>query len=89
MMMNKDNFSALVMAIGVVSLIVGFAVYFNSPELNKVIGSGQGGGTTNFIPAIQIVQEGGNDSMTTKKHNFQLTSPNSKKHLSLKRLQDT
>src|SRR5918995_1000426 len=37
-MMNKDNFSALVMAIGVVSLIVGFAVYFNSPELNKVIG---------------------------------------------------
>lgn len=89
MMTNKDNFSALVMAIGVVSLIVGFAVYFNSPELNKVIGSGQGGGTTNFIPAIQIVQEGGNDSMTTKKAHFQLTSPSSKKHLSLKRLQDT
>ena len=43
-MMNKDNFSALVMAIGVVSLIVGFAVYFNSPELNKVIGLDQGGG---------------------------------------------
>src|ERR671919_2720923 len=63
MMMNKDNFSALVMAIGVVSLIVGFAVYFNSPELNKVIGSGQGGGTTNFIPATQIVQEGGNNSI--------------------------
>ena len=33
--MNKDNFSALVMAIGVVTLIVGFALYFNSPELNK------------------------------------------------------
>ena len=62
-MMNKDNFSALVMAIGVVSLIVGFAVYFNSPELNKVIGSGQGGGTTNFIPAIRVVQEGGNNSI--------------------------
>jgi thiol-disulfide isomerase/thioredoxin len=49
-MMNKDNFSALVMAIGVVSLIVGFAVYFNSPELNKVV-SGHGGGTANFVPA--------------------------------------
>ena len=55
--MNKDNFSALVMAIGVVSLIVGFAVYFNSPELNKAV-SGQGRGTTNFVPAIQVVQEG-------------------------------
>lgn len=34
-MMNKDNFSALIMAIAVVSLITGFAVYFNSPSLNK------------------------------------------------------
>jgi len=69
MIMNKDNFSALVMAIGVVSLIVGFAVYFNSPELNNITGSGQGGGTTNFIPATtQVVQEeGGNDPMTIKK----------------------
>jgi hypothetical protein len=33
--MNKDNLSALALAIAVVSLIVGFAVYFNSPELNK------------------------------------------------------
>jgi thiol-disulfide isomerase/thioredoxin len=48
-MMNKDNFSALVMAIGVISLIVGFAVYFNSPELNKVV-SGHEGGTANFVP---------------------------------------
>ena len=91
-MMNKDNFSALVMAIGVVSLIVGFAVYFNSPELNKVIGSGQGGGTTNFIPAIQVVQEGGNKiqrRQLSRKHNSQLTSPSSKRHLSLTRSQDT
>src|SRR5919108_580492 len=49
-MMNKDNFSALVMAIGVISLIVGFAVYFNSPELNKVV-SGHGDETANFVPA--------------------------------------
>src|ERR1044071_2219216 len=32
---NKDNISALVMAIAVISLIAGFAVYFNSPNLNK------------------------------------------------------
>jgi thiol-disulfide isomerase/thioredoxin len=38
--MNKDNISALLMAIGVISLIVGFAVYFNSPDLNKM-GSSQ------------------------------------------------
>lgn len=61
------------MAIGVVSLIVGFAVYFNSPELNKVTGSGQGGGTTNFIPATtQVVQEVGNDSTTIKKAQFSI-----------------
>src|SRR5437764_2237467 len=33
--MNKDNLSALIMAIAVVALIAGFAVYFNSPSLNK------------------------------------------------------
>ena len=55
-MVSRDNFSALVMAIGVVSLIVGFAVYFNTPELNKVIGLDQGGGTTKFTPATQVVQ---------------------------------
>jgi thiol-disulfide isomerase/thioredoxin len=79
-MMNKDNFSALIMAIGVVSLIVGFAVYFNSPELNKVTGSGQGGGTTNFIPAIQTVGEGGNDTtMTIKKAQFSIDKSQFKK----------
>ncbi len=33
--MNRDNFSALIMAIGVIGLISGFAIYFNNPELNK------------------------------------------------------
>ena len=33
--MNKDNISALLTGIGVVDLIVGFAIYFNSPGLNK------------------------------------------------------
>jgi thiol-disulfide isomerase/thioredoxin len=79
MIMNKDNFSALVMAIGVISLIVGFAVYFNSPELNEVIGSGQGGGTTNFIPATQVVQEGDNDSISVKKAQFSIDKSQFKK----------
>ena len=33
--MNKDNISALLSAVGVVALIVGFAIYFNNPGLNK------------------------------------------------------
>ena len=39
--MNKDNISALIMAIAVVALIAGFAVYFNSPGLNKASTSAQ------------------------------------------------
>ncbi|TLY06285.1 MAG: redoxin domain-containing protein, partial [Thaumarchaeota archaeon] len=38
--MNTDNLSALVVGIGVVVLIAGFGVYFNSPGLNKAV-SGQ------------------------------------------------
>ena len=33
--MNKDNISALLTAVGVVALIVGFAIYFNSPGVSK------------------------------------------------------
>ena len=33
--MNKENISALLTGVAVVALIAGFAVYFNSPELNK------------------------------------------------------
>lgn len=33
--MNKDNISAVLTGVAVVALIVGFAVYFNSPELNQ------------------------------------------------------
>jgi thiol-disulfide isomerase/thioredoxin len=36
--MNRDNISALLTALAVISLIVGFAIYFNSPELNTVGG---------------------------------------------------
>jgi thiol-disulfide isomerase/thioredoxin len=47
--MNRDNISALVMAIAVVSLITGFAIYFYSPYLNKAASSEQQ--ESNFIPA--------------------------------------
>src|ERR687897_613810 len=78
-MMNKDNLSALIMAIGVVSLIVGFAVYFNNPELNKLV-SGQGGGTTNFVPAIQVVQDSNDTTKTTiKKVQFSIDKSQFKK----------
>ena len=33
--MNKDNISAVLTGVAVVALIAGFAVYFNSPELNQ------------------------------------------------------
>src|SRR5918911_1953506 len=39
--MNKDNISALIVAIAVVALIAGFAVYFNTPGLNKASTSAQ------------------------------------------------
>ena len=32
---NKDNISAAIMAVAVVTLIVGFAIYFNNPSFNK------------------------------------------------------
>lgn len=88
-MMNKDNLSALIMAIGVVSLIVGFAVYFNNPELNKLV-SGQGGRTTDFVPAIQVVQDN-NDTrrQLSRKYSSRLISHSSKRLLSLIKLQDT
>lgn len=33
--LNKDNISAFLTGVAVVALIVGFAVYFNNPELNQ------------------------------------------------------
>ena len=46
--MNRDNLSALAVGIGVVALIVGFAIYFNNPALNK---SALAADT--FVPAVQ------------------------------------
>ncbi|MDQ3837567.1 MAG: thioredoxin family protein [Thermoproteota archaeon] len=53
--MNADNLSALVVGVGVVALIVGFGVYFNSPELNNAASGNQKNG---FVPAA-IVEDNG------------------------------
>jgi thiol-disulfide isomerase/thioredoxin len=39
--MNRDNASALAMAIAVVAVIVGFGIYFNSQEINRASSSQQ------------------------------------------------
>ena len=49
--MNKDNFSALLTGIGVVALIVGFAVYFNNPKINTI---SFGDRDDNFVPAVSV-----------------------------------
>ena len=59
--MNRDNFSALLMAIAVVSVIVGFAIYFNSPSLNKASSTQQQ--VEKFVSAATIQ----NGTMTTIK----------------------
>jgi thiol-disulfide isomerase/thioredoxin len=56
--MNKDNISALLTAIGVVALIVGFAIYFNNPGLNKSsLGNSNG----------QIIRSDGNSENSISK----------------------
>jgi thiol-disulfide isomerase/thioredoxin len=80
--MNKDNISALLMAIAVVSLIVGFAVYFNSPDLNKAVSSlsSSGSSTTEFIPAT--INKNGNASSSSsqiEKAQFQIDKSQFKK----------
>ena len=52
--MNSDNLNALTVGVGVVALIIGFGVYFNSPELNNAASVQQ----KNFVPAA-IVEENG------------------------------
>lgn len=47
--MNTDNLSALAVGVAVVALIAGFAIYFNSPELNKAASGQQ---PTEFVSSI-------------------------------------
>jgi thiol-disulfide isomerase/thioredoxin len=39
--MNRDNVSAVAMAIAVIAIIVGFGIYFNNPSLNNASSSSQ------------------------------------------------
>jgi thiol-disulfide isomerase/thioredoxin len=51
MNLNRDNTSAFLTGIAVVSLIVGFAIYFNTPELNSA-SSGENG--ANFVSNVAL-----------------------------------
>ncbi|HJU33538.1 MAG TPA: thioredoxin family protein [Nitrososphaera sp.] len=66
--MNSDKLSALAVGIGVVSLIVGFGVYFNSSELNNpALGQQKG-----FVPAAILEENGTVTSLQIDKSQFKL-----------------
>jgi thiol-disulfide isomerase/thioredoxin len=66
--MNSDNMSALIVGIGVVALIVGFGVYFNTPEINKAASSQQ----NSFIPAAIVEDNGTITRVQIDKSQFRL-----------------
>ncbi|MDQ5842016.1 MAG: thioredoxin family protein [Thermoproteota archaeon] len=66
--MNSDNMSALIVGIGVVALIVGFGIYFNTPEINKAASSQQ----NSFIPAAIIDDNGTITRVQIDKSQFKL-----------------
>jgi thiol-disulfide isomerase/thioredoxin len=66
--LNSDNFSALVVGIGVVALIIGFGVYFNSPQLNNAAFSQQ----KSFMPATIVEDNGTITRVQIDKSQFKL-----------------
>jgi thiol-disulfide isomerase/thioredoxin len=61
--LNTDNLSALAVGIGVVALIAGFGIYFNSPGLNKSASGQQDFNTSATVPengttTVQIDKSG-------------------------------
>ena len=62
--MNTENLSAIAVGIGVVILIAGFGIYFNSPDLNKIASGKQDQQKTDFVPAAIVV----NNNNVTKVH---------------------
>src|SRR5437867_3571708 len=67
--MNRHSFTALLMAIAVVSVIVGFAIYFNSPNLNKTSSAQQQ--VERFVSAGTTVQQNGTTTIKLDKAQFQ------------------
>jgi hypothetical protein len=70
--MNKDNHAELTLLIAIVFLIAGFAIYFNSSDLNKSVLAQGEVGTTKPISAIQVAQEGNENGTTTTTTNSQI-----------------
>ena len=66
--MNSDNLSALTVGVGVVALIIGFGVYFNSPELNNAASLQQ----KNFVPAAIFEENGTITRVQIDKSQFKL-----------------
>jgi thiol-disulfide isomerase/thioredoxin len=66
--MNTDNLNALMVGVGVVALIVGFGVYFNSPELNN----GASGQQRSFVPATIVEDNGTITKVQIDKTQFKL-----------------
>ena len=66
--MNTDNLSALIVGVGVVALIGGFGVYFNSPELNNAASSHQ----KSFVPATIVEDNGTITRVQIDKSQFKL-----------------
>ena len=67
--MNSDNLSALAVGLGVVVLIVGFGVYFNSPELNNAASGNQKNG---FVPSAIIADNGTITTVQIDKSQFKV-----------------
>jgi len=65
---NSDNLSALTVGVGVVALIIGFGVYFNSPELNNTASVQQ----KNFVPAAVVEENGTITRVQIDKSQFKL-----------------
>src|SRR3954466_15930343 len=65
--MNKDNVSALIMAVAVVALIAGFAVYFNSPSLNKASSAQQQQQVEKLVSGATITKVDNGTTTTTIK----------------------
>jgi thiol-disulfide isomerase/thioredoxin len=69
--MNKDNISALIMAIAVVALMAGFAVYFNSPSLNKASTSAEQQKQVEKFLSAPTTQNGTTTTIRLDKSKFQ------------------